>query len=76
MKDLLDYIQESGELEHYWSVVEKKNDEARKIARRLEKERKRLELGSDYNSSDGEDDGDDDYYDDVSYKEFRWSGMY
>ena len=48
MKDLLDYIQQSGELDLYWSVVEKKNEEARKAARRLEKERKRLELGSDY----------------------------
>ncbi len=51
MKQLLDHIQQSGELERYWKVVEKQNDEARRAARRLEKERRRLEMGSDYESS-------------------------
>ena len=55
MKQLLDHIQASGELERYWSVVEKENEEARKAARRLEKERKRLEMGSDYEISADED---------------------
>jgi hypothetical protein len=34
--------------------MEKKNDEARRAARRIEKERKRLEMGSDYESSENE----------------------
>ncbi|CDW89150.1 UNKNOWN [Stylonychia lemnae] len=62
MKSLLDYIQgDSGELEKYWSIVEKQNDDARRAARRLEKERRRLEMGSDYESSEGEH---HDYYSD------------
>ena len=35
--------------------MEKENDEARKAARKLEKERKRLEMGSDYEMSQEED---------------------
>ena len=54
MKELLDHIQTSGELDRYWKVVEKQNDEARRAARRLEKERRRLEMGSDYESSGNE----------------------
>ena len=56
MKQLLDHIQESGELERYWNIVEKENEEARKAARKLEKERKRLEMGSDYEVSEDEED--------------------
>ena len=59
MRKLLDHIQESGELERYWNIVEKENDEARKAARKLEKERRRLEMGSDYEMSADEDDEDD-----------------
>ena len=59
MRKLLDHIQESGELERYWNIVEKENDEARKAARKLEKERRRLEMGSDYEMSADEDDDDD-----------------
>lgn len=66
MKSLLDYIQgESGELENYWNIVEKQNDDARRAARRLEKERRRLEMGSDYESSEGEH---NDYYSDEVFK--------
>ena len=54
MRRLLDHIQESGELERYWTIVEKENDEARKVARRLEKERRKLEMGSDYEVSEDE----------------------
>jgi len=54
MKDLLSHIQTSGELSKYWNAVDKENDEARKAARRVERERKRVEMGSDYQSSDGE----------------------
>jgi hypothetical protein len=64
MEELLDYIHESGELERYWSVVEKQNEEARKAARRLEKERRKLEMGSDYETS-SEEEADDDYYSQV-----------
>ena len=52
--------------------MEKQNDLARKAARRLERNRRRLELGSDYESSrDSEDedydsDEDDDDDDEVS----------
>ena len=56
MKQLLDHIQESGELERYWTIVEKENEEARRAARKLEKERRRLEMGSDYEMSADEDD--------------------
>ena len=59
MRKLLDHMQESGELERYWNIVEKENDEARKAARKLEKERRRLEMGSDYEMSADEDDDDD-----------------
>ena len=54
MKDLLTHIQTSGELAKYWNAVDKENDEARKAARRVERERKRVEMGSDYESSEGE----------------------
>ena len=66
MKQLLDYIQKSGELDKYWSIVEKQNEEARKAARRLEKERRKLEMGSDYETSseEGGAAGQDDYYSD------------
>ena len=55
-------------------IMEKKNDQARKAARRIEKERKRLEMGSDYQSSGDEGgfrvpDYDDDYYSDYSDEE-------
>lgn len=56
MRRLLDHIQNSGELERYWAIVEKENDEARKVARRDEKERRKLEMGSDYEIT--EDEGD------------------
>ena len=56
MRKLLDHIQESGELERYWIIVEKENEEARRAARRLEKERRRLEMGSDYEMSEDEQD--------------------
>ena len=54
MKELIEYIQTSGELEKYWSAVDQQNNDARKAARKVEKERKRIEMGSDYNSSDEE----------------------
>ena len=53
---LLDHVQKSGELAKYWKLIEDKSEEARKEARRVDKERKKLEMGSDYESS--ESDGD------------------
>ena len=68
MKSLLEYIQgESGELDKYWNIVEKQNDDARKAARRLEKERRKLEMGSDYESSDNEQQKQEYYTEDVTY---------
>jgi hypothetical protein len=62
---LLSTINDNGELEKYWAEVEKKNEEARRAARRLEKERKRLEMGSDYETTGSTDeDGPGDYEDD------------
>lgn len=40
MKNLIEYIQTSGELEKYWTEVDQQNNEARKAARKLEKARK------------------------------------
>ena len=48
---MLEHIQVSGELNKYWNAVDKQNDEARKAARRVERERKRVEMGSEYESS-------------------------
>ena len=38
--------------------MEKENEEARRAARRLEKERRRLEMGSDYEMSEDEEEAD------------------
>ena len=55
MRNVLNYTQTSGELDKYWLAVDKKNEVARKAARRVERERKRVEIGSAYQSSDEED---------------------
>ena len=65
LSQLLTTINQNGELEKYWQEVEKKNEEARRAARRLEKERKRLEMGSDYETTGSTDeDGPDEFEDD------------
>lgn len=51
LKRLVDEIHENGELDKYWAEAEKKNEIARRAARKLEKERKRLEMGSDYKTT-------------------------
>ena len=71
MKQLLDHIQSSGELERYWLIVEKENEEARKAARKLEKERRRLEMGSDYEVSPDEDEDGDEFDPDLASLELR-----
>ena len=55
LNELIDLIQENGELEKYWVVVEKENEAARRNARKQSRDRKRLEMGSDYESSGHED---------------------
>ena len=47
----MDKIHENDELEKYWQEAEKKNEVARRAARKLEKERRRLQLGSDYETT-------------------------
>ena len=54
MKELLVHIQSSGELSKYWSQVDKQNFEARKAAKKLDRQRRRIWMGSEYESSDGE----------------------
>ena len=48
---MVDEIHDNGELDKYWLDAEKKNEQARRAARKLEKERKRLELGSAYETT-------------------------
>ena len=55
MRELLKHIQSTGELDKYWKDVDKKNEIARKIARKEQGERRRIEMGSDYQSSDHDD---------------------
>ena len=50
IKDLLRYVQQSGELDRYWVAVEKQNRIAKKRARDVEVDRKRIDQGSAYNS--------------------------
>lgn len=54
MRELLVHIEHSGELNKYWKAVDKKNDEARRAAKRDERDRRRIEQGSEYVTSDGE----------------------
>ena len=54
LKDLLSHIQTSGELTKYWSAVDKQNADARKAAKKVERCRRRIWMGSEYESSEGE----------------------
>ncbi len=48
-------ISENGELEKFWTTIEKKSSSARRAAHKLEKLKRKLEMGSDYeDSSDNE----------------------
>ena len=42
MKNLIQHIQTSGELDKYWTAVDLQNNDARKAARKLERERKKI----------------------------------
>ena len=54
MKSLLHHIQHTGELEKYWKDMDQKNIDARLAAKRKERERRRIEMGSQYETSDDE----------------------
>ena len=43
IKDLLRYVQQSGELDRYWVAVEKLNRLAKRRAREVEVDRKRID---------------------------------
>ena len=47
-------INTNGELEKYWSHIEKKSGSARRAAAKLEKMKRKLEMGSDYDDSGNE----------------------
>lgn len=47
-------IHENGELDQYWKTIEKKSAQARRVATRLEKMKRKLEMGSDYEDSEEE----------------------
>ena len=51
LKHLLDEIKANGELDVFWNAVDKENDKARKAARKVERERKKIAMGSEYNES-------------------------
>ena len=53
MKELITHIQDSGELDKYWLRVDNINHQARKEARKLEKQRKKILMGDEYVSSGG-----------------------
>jgi hypothetical protein len=44
----------NGELESYWLTIEKKSSHARRAAGKLEKIKRKLEMGSDYEDSGNE----------------------
>ena len=51
MKRLLETVSENGELYKHWTQVEKQNAHARKLARRIAMQQKKLEEGSDFQST-------------------------
>ena len=55
MAELVKYLRTSGELDKYWNKVEQQNENARKEARRVEKDRRKIEMGDEYQSSDEDD---------------------
>ena len=54
MNHLIEHITATGELEKFWNAVDKENDIARYEARKLERQRKRIEMGDEYQESDEE----------------------
>lgn len=52
-------MDETGELQKYWKHFEETDERAREEGKKIERERKKLELGSDYESDPEEYDGED-----------------
>jgi len=52
LKELLSYVKQSGQLEKYWANIDQRNDLLRAAAKKEWRERKRIELGSAFNSED------------------------
>eukprot|EP00347_Sterkiella_histriomuscorum_P014712 403359840 len=53
LSQFISLIHQNGELETYWSQIEKKNSSARRAAVKLEKMKRKLEMGSDYDEDSG-----------------------
>ena len=56
---MLTHVETSGELQKYWKLFEEADDRAREEAKKIERERRKLEMGSDY-ESEGEEYDDED----------------
>ena len=52
LKELLSYIKQSGQLEKYWANIDQRNDLLRADAKKEWRDRKRIELGSAFNSEE------------------------
>ncbi len=52
LKELLSYIKNSGQLEKYWAKIDQRNDLLRADAKKKRRERKKIEIGSAFNSED------------------------
>ena len=73
IKELLNQIRDNRELDYHWTTKEKENAKLLKQTRRAERDRRRLEQGSNYQSDEEEkfedesesekDEFDDSYYD-------------
>lgn len=47
---MLNHAEEIGEIQKYWKHFEETDERAREEGKRIEREKKKLELGSDYES--------------------------
>lgn len=52
LKELLSYIKNSGQLEKYWANIDQRNDLLRADAKKKLRERKKIEIGSAFNSDE------------------------
>ena len=78
LNSLLETIERNGEFEKYVEMLADRQEREQRELRRKGRERKRLELGDDYQSSDTEESAseeDDDSYGELSYGEEVFSRM-
>ena len=54
LNDLVNTIEKNGEFERYVDMLEERQEKAQKELRKREKERRRLEMGDDYDSAEEE----------------------